>query len=259
MKTIILLLLSITSVAQTLEIRSENTYVIESDVIYQNINWNGTNAKLIIKEGSTLVVNALNVNNNGSVINNGTLIVKGWVDLNSIKEFTSKGTIYAQGLQNNTRVPMNICGLFDVKFMQLNSAGIISDCCTLIKVNNLDINIDNAFSGEVHVIINNNLNLNKVFSTDKNVTYSYNKRVNQPLLYGVATYFDNQRPKCDSPLPVRIDYFRVKNNQIIFRFVEVKEVDKIELEQSNNMQTWERLLILRDIKENTQYLKEIEQ
>lgn len=248
MKTIILILLAFTSYSQTLEIRSGEIYVIDSNVEYQNINWNGSNAKLIINPTATLVVNALNVNNNGTVINNGTLIVKGWIDLNNIKEFTSKGHIYASGMQNNTKVVANICGGLKVGTMQLNSAGIYSECCTLIEVDNLDINTDNAFSGQSHVIIGY-INLNKVFSQDKNVTYLYNKKVNQPLLWGVASYYDSNRPKCDKPLPVTIDYFNITG----FRFVDVRDVKYVEVEESLDAKNWKSINRINNVQENKTY------
>lgn len=264
MKTIILIIItSISVLAQdiiisgtynVLEIQKEKTYRVTTNSTIHNINWNGKDAKLIIDVGVILnITNSLNVNSNGTVINNGTMLVGNWIDLNSITKFESSGAIVSKGMQNNTRVPINLCGSLDVGSMQLNNAGIIASCCLLVTVNHLDINTPNAFAGPVHVIIKDNINLNHVFSNDPQVTYLYNKSVNQPIKWGVTQYYDSQIPKCDASLPVTIEYFKFSKNTTVFRFSEVKDVDYVELEESTDLKTWNTVRKVVDVQPNKEY------
>lgn len=263
MKTIILIILSAISVSaqdiiisgtyNVLEIQKEKTYRVTGNSTIQNVNWNGKDATLLIDPGVTLTIqNSLNVNAFGTVVNKGSLLVGNWIDLNNIKEFTSTGIITAKGMQNNTNTVINLCGSLTVGSMQLNNAGINAPCCLLVTTGHLDVNSPNVFTGMVHVIIGT-INLNHIFSNDSQVTYLFNGHVNQPQKWGAATYYNSQIPKCDGSLPVTIEYFKILDNKPSFRFIEVKDVDYIELQESTDMKEWKLIKKFDNVQPNKDY------
>lgn len=264
MKTIILIILTAIGVSaqdviingtyNSFEIQKNKTYRVTGNSTIHNLNWNGKDAKFIVDSGVILnLTGSMNVNAFGTVINNGTLLVGGWIDLNSITKFESRGSIVSAGMQNNTRVVIDLCGSLSTGTLQLNNAGINAVCCLLVTTNNLDINTPNAFSGQVHVIITNNINLNHIFSSDPQVTYMYNGQVNHPIRWGSAQYFSSCKPKCDPSLPVTIEYFRVTNNKPVFKFVEVKDVDYVEVERSTDLKDWKVDKRFNNVQPNKEY------
>lgn len=236
------------------ELQSNKTYIVKGETAIQNINWNGSNVTLLVESGATLKVNALNINNKGTFINNGSVIVSGWIDANSITKFVSTGSIISSGTQNNTDIPFEICGEFKTGSIQFNRAGIVAnDCCLYFEAVHVDVNTNDIFIGNIHAYIKESINLNNRLTNDNRVTYKYDKQVNDHSKWGSAVYIDKSESRCNTSLPITIEYFKFVNKEIIFKFSEVNEVERVNIQYSKDGKIWETITTINNVQPNREY------
>lgn len=257
----ILILISTISNAEVINISGEynvltltsgNTYNVVGDSKINNLNWNGVNVKFNVLEGINVEFSHLNINNGGTFINNGNVKVVGNLNVNSSSLFRSNTFLTTGGFHNNTGHTVYMCGVFKSESIHLNTGGIISDCCLFVSTEKLHVNVSNGFSGTIHVFVSKSMVVNQLFSNTTSVTYKYDGKLNHPELMGAASYINSTTSLC-TPLPVKISQLEVKNNSLLFKFTEVVNVQKIEIERSNNGKDWKTFQQLNNIETNKLY------